>query len=228
MLPISRDMLIERIALLPPFLLSLTIHEYAHARTALAFGDPTARDHGRVTLNPLAHLDPMGTLCLVLTGMFGWAKPVPVNPYNLHPRRLGDIAVSVAGPLSNLLLAVMTGVALRLWWAYGPEPAVIDIDAAPVGHALIILVTVNVCLCVFNLVPLFPLDGHHVAREVLPAEHQSSFMHWQIRYGSIILMVLIFGPRLLRMFLPDAPIPDPLGWVFRHALRLTFRGLLFA
>ena len=94
------DWFYRLILVAPPLLLSLTVHEFAHARTALAFGDPTAKAMGRVSLNPLVHLDPIGTIVLLVTRAFGWAKPVPINPANLHPRRLGDIAVSAAGPAS--------------------------------------------------------------------------------------------------------------------------------
>ena len=206
---IDSDWLMQRLLLLPPLLLSLTVHEYAHARTALAFGDPTARDMGRVTLNPLAHLDPMGTLCIILTGMFGWAKPVPVNPYNLHPRRLGDVAVSLAGPLSNILLAVATAALLRLWWVLDLAPG--TAMAQSVQFLLLRTTIVNICLCFFNLIPLFPLDGHHIAREALPAQTREPFMRWQMRYGSILLMALIFGPHLLSMVTRGRVMFNPLG-----------------
>jgi Zn-dependent protease len=209
---ITQEALLYRLLVLPPLLLSLTVHEFAHARTALAFGDPTARDQGRVSLNPLVHLDLIGTLCIVLTGMFGWAKPVPVNPHNLHPPRLGDIAVSLAGPLSNLMIAVVTGLVLRVWFVYGP-----GVGARAYSIVYVILLTtatVNVLLCVFNLIPLFPLDGHHVVREVLPWNQRAAFMQWQMRFGSILLMALIFGPRLLLMVTRNPNIPDPLGWIF--------------
>ena len=106
------------VALIAAMLISLTLHELAHARTALAFGDPTAQMMGRISLNPLRHLDPIGSIALVLSMMagagIGWAKPVPVNPANLQPRRLGDIMVSLAGPMANLGLAVAAGLLLRL------------------------------------------------------------------------------------------------------------------
>src|ERR1035437_8633090 len=105
--------LADKLLTIPLLIFSLVVHECAHARTALAFGDPTAKNMGRITLNPLPHLDFMGTLCLIFSGFIGWAKPVPVNPYNLHPRRLGDIAVSFAGPASNLSLALIFGLILK-------------------------------------------------------------------------------------------------------------------
>ena len=218
--PFDTDFLLSLALLAPPLLLSLTVHEFAHARTALAFGDPTAKHAGRVTLNPLAHLDPIGTLVLLLTQRFGWAKPVPVNPMNLHPRRLGDIAVSVAGPLSNLSLAVVCAVALRalVGWDLLPTDGVGRYTNGGIllCNLLLTSATVNVCLCVFNLIPLFPLDGHHVAREVLPGDMQVEFMSWQMRYGRFVLMAIILVPVIVPARILHAhPYLAPIGWVAR-------------
>jgi len=216
------EWLLFKVILLPPLLLSLVVHEYAHARTALAFGDPTAKNMGRLTLNPLAHLDPIGTLCIFLVG-FGWAKPVPVNPMNLQPPRLGDIAVSLAGPASNLLIAIITAGLLRLWWAV----ALTDNETVfyAIHSYLLMIASVNIVLCVFNLIPLFPLDGHHVLREVLPPESQGRFMFWQVRFGSLALMALLFGPNLLSMITRNPNIPDPLGWVLLHVRTVVLAAM---
>jgi len=198
------NLLANIIVLAPPLIFSLTIHEYAHARMALAFGDPTAKMMGRVSLNPLRHLDLIGTIALFLVH-FGWAKPVPVNPANLHPRRAGNIAVSLAGPMSNLLIAAACGVILRaehdlqLGERYG-----LLVGAAPV---LMITMAINLVLCVFNLVPLFPLDGHHILREILPLTKQLEYMQWQVRYGRWALLGLIFVPRMMNA-------PGPLSYLF--------------
>ncbi|MFP4054453.1 MAG: site-2 protease family protein, partial [Phycisphaerae bacterium] len=225
------EWIMQRLMLAPPLLLSLVIHEYAHARTALAFGDPTAKNMGRLTLNPIAHLDPFGTLAILIAN-FGWAKPVPVNPYNLHPRGTADILVSLAGPASNLLIALVMGVTLRLIYVYHGVPAR-GTFMDSVDHLLLITMLVNILLCVFNLIPLFPLDGHHIVREKLPHHKQQAFMDWQLQYGRYVLLGLIAGPMILRNVNPGLlqayPFLNPLGMLFRHAymtaLEILYAGL---
>jgi len=196
-----------------PVLLSLTLHEFAHARVALAFGDDTARRMGRVTLNPLAHLDVLGTLCF-LFGPFGWAKPVPVDPTRLRPYRLGEVCVSLAGVVTNLLMALVAAGALNAMAALGvavkagpnlrPTPA--DLAAFMISYLLII----NLTLAAFNLIPLFPLDGHHVLRELLPRRHRAGFMAFQRHYGRFVLLGLLVLPWLSKKL--GAPIGlDPIG-----------------
>ena len=207
--------LVNLIVLIPPLLLSLTLHEYAPARTALALGDPTAKLMGRVTLSPLAHLDPIGTICLLMSQMFGWAKPVPVNPMNLEPRRLGDIAVSLAGPVSNLGLALISALLMRLLFY---EYAVIAPGFAnPFFRMMRIMVAVNLGLFMFNLLPLFPLDGHHILREILPWRMQEKFMRWQLRFGVWVLMGLMFLPRLVSRA-TEGGVISPVGYVHRLLL----------
>jgi Zn-dependent protease len=218
---LTEDGLLFMILMAPGALLSLSIHEFAHARTALAFGDRTALQQGRVSLNPLVHLDPMGTLCLLFAG-FGWARPVPVDSSQLHPRKWGDIAVSLAGPGSNLILALLCMIALRVMGHFGV------MESGELGRNAFLMVAaamvVNVALLTFNLLPLFPLDGHHVIREMLPAEKQYDFMRWQVQYGRIVLLVLILGPRLL-VSDNSADLPawlDPIGLLIDRAMALAF------
>ncbi|MBN1555408.1 MAG: site-2 protease family protein [Phycisphaerae bacterium] len=210
------------VLLVPVLLLSLTLHEFAHARIALAFGDPTALRAGRVSLNPLRHLDPIGTIMLLVAG-FGWAKPVPVNPYNLHPRRIGDIMVSLAGPLSNLSLAILAGCGLRVFIA-SPLMETLGERGILVIEALLIILSINVCLFTFNLLPLFPLDGHHILREMLPPEKQMGFMQWQMKYGMWTLLLLLAGPGLFSRFFHQ-PMPDPLGWLLSEVMHITQRAV---
>ena len=194
--------------LAPGLLFSLTLHEYSHARVALAFGDPTAYHMGRVSLNPLRHLDPIGTLMIFLV-RFGWAKPVPVNPANLHPRGVGDIAVSLAGPLSNFAFAFLLGTVIRIALATHALPDEPWVDRALV--LILITTRINLALCVFNLIPLFPLDGHHILREILPAGQRYGYMVWQMRYGHMALLALLFLPQLLQ-------VPSVLGMLFAHVI----------
>jgi len=173
----------------PAILFALTVHEYFHAWTALKFGDPTAYRMGRLTLNPLAHLDLMGTAMLFFTllfspFMFGWAKPVPVNPMNFSNLRVGDFWVSAAGPLSNLGLGLIFGTLYRILMA-------VDMDVPTALFAFLqISVVINVCLAFFNLIPLFPLDGSHMLRSILPPSAEVILDQIQ-RFSPIILIVLI-------------------------------------
>jgi len=203
MLNLAPSLLISRILTL---VIALTIHEFSHAFVAYRFGDTTARDAGRLTLNPLKHLDVMGSLMLLLVG-FGWAKPVPINPYAL--RRKSDSAVmwvSLAGPASNLVMAILAGLILRLhvfpWVSSGgilPSPA----------EFLYTFFSINLILMLFNLIPLAPLDGEKVIENLLPASWENSYASIQ-RYGPILLMVLLFVLPLMGV--------DIISWIMTPAL----------
>jgi len=203
MLNLSPSLLISRIITL---IFALTVHEFAHAFVAYRFGDTTAHDAGRLTLNPLKHLDVFGSLMLLVAG-FGWATPVPINPYTL--RRRSDSAVmwvQLAGPFSNLLMAILSGLLLRLrifpWVAsegFLPTPA----------EFLFTFMTINLVLMLFNLIPLAPLDGEKVLGNLLPKSWADNFATIQ-RYGPILLLVLLF-------VLPMIGI-DIISWIMTPAL----------
>lgn len=143
-------------------LISLALHEWGHAVSALWMGDPTARDQGRVTLNPLKHLDPIGSLLILLVG-FGWAKPVPIYPPNFRQYRLGLFVVSIAGILINLLIATVLALAVRALLASGPSGLVLVI-----AQAALLAASINLTLAVFNLLPIPPLDGSKILQSFLP------------------------------------------------------------
>ncbi len=174
---------------IPVFLLALTIHEFAHGWLANRLGDSTARLQGRLTLNPLAHLDPIGTLAIVLIG-FGWARPVPVDPRQLRRPRRDMMLVAAAGPASNLILATACAFCYRMipWGAAGLGWAWLFL---PVRATLRTGVWVNVILAVFNLLPIPPLDGSRVVSGFLPLRHAISYSRLE-PYGFVIIFLLFF------------------------------------
>lgn len=169
-------------------ILSVVIHEVSHGYVAQMLGDPTARLAGRLTLNPLKHLDPLGSIIipaiLVLTNaniLFGWAKPVPYNPYNLRNQRWGEALVAGAGPLTNLFIAIVFGLFIR----FGILFDVISI-AGPFVELASAVVYINILLALFNLIPVPPLDGSKVLASVLPYRAHRKYMDFQelmMRYG---------------------------------------------
>jgi Zn-dependent protease len=174
---------------IPVFLLALTIHEFAHGWVANRLGDPTARLQGRLTLNPLAHLDPIGTLAIVLI-KFGWAKPVPVDYRYLRNPRRDMMVIAAAGPVSNLLLAAGSAFLLRLlpWRMAGPEWAWLVV---PILNMLWAAIWVNVILAIFNMLPIPPLDGSRVVSGLLPLRQALSFNRLE-PYGFLIIFLLFF------------------------------------
>ena len=222
---LSLENLYMLIFLAPPLLLSLTIHEFAHGRVALAFGDPTALRAGRLTLNPLKHLSLVGTLMLFVVG-FGWAKPVPVNPYLMKPPRLGNIMVSLAGPLSNLGLAIICGCLIKIILVSSGVGLFDDHGALLEVLLQILLITlfINIMLCVFNLIPLAPLDGYHILGGLLPADVRPGYAAFQQQYGMFILLALLVGPGLLSNF-SGSHVPDPIDEIFSIVEHLTIKLL---
>ncbi len=164
----TEDWLLERMTFWIPLLLSLTVHEWAHAWSAYRLGDVTAEREGRLTLNPLAHMDPIGTLLLPLIMPIGWAKPVPVN-IGLFRRQVGPRAgillVAAAGPISNLLIAVLSLLMLLVFVACFGNPASVP---AAIYSLLDTCIWLNVLLAVFNMIPVHPLDGSRIADALMP------------------------------------------------------------
>ncbi len=180
------------VLMIPPVLLAVTFHEFSHGWVADKFGDPTARLMGRLTLNPLKHLDVMGTLVFVITRMIGWAKPVPVNNRNFRRPRQDMMWVALAGPMSNLLLAIVSTLAFHLLRSF----FVANEFGVKVIFPLVLMaqisVQINIALAIFNLIPIPPLDGGRIVSGLLSHEKAAVFDRIE-PYGFIILILLIFS-----------------------------------
>lgn len=167
----------------PAIVIAFSFHEFAHAITASWFGDDTAKRQGRVTLNPLSHLDPLGTLLLLLGG-FGWARPVPVDVERLRPRIVGDIVVSLAGVITNFMLAVLFTILAALAYA-----GLFPWEAQMMGAVLERVAWINTIVVGFNLLPIPPLDGFRVVRYLLPAGSNELVMRLY-QFGPFVLLLL--------------------------------------
>lgn len=183
-------------------LFSVIIHEMAHGYVAWLNGDPTARLTGRITLNPIPHIDPIGTiflpLLLIVTGagfIIGWARPVPVNPLNFRDYRLGEITTSAAGPVSNLLLAVLFAFLLQFLLQINP--------GGPGGLVLMAYYgcTINIILAVFNLIPIPPLDGSHLLAAFLP-QPLARYYSYLEPVGFVLIIILLFTGILGMLIIP--------------------------
>jgi len=184
------------ILLAPPILLALTFHEFSHGWMAYKLGDPTAKLAGRLSMNPLVHLDPFGTLMIFLV-RFGWAKPVPVNPrYFKEPKR-DMLLVSIAGPGANMLLAFVSGMVLRTFHAgsFNFLPANI---LQPIYIMVKFSLQINLALAIFNLLPVPPLDGSKILYGILPPQYEYIYEYLE-RYGPFVLMGLILFGMLTRI-----------------------------
>lgn len=181
---------LDLLQLLPPLLFALTIHEFSHGYVAYRLGDPTARLMGRLTLNPIAHLDPIGSILFLLPPHFGWAKPVPVDArYLAHPRR-DMMWIALAGPVSNVILAAIFGTLLRL------QP-LIEVGTSPAAVAVVRMVETSVVLSLvlafFNLIPIFPLDGSRILTGLLPRDLAERFRRLEPAGPMILLGLILLG-----------------------------------
>ncbi|UCC79071.1 MAG: site-2 protease family protein [Candidatus Zixiibacteriota bacterium] len=212
------NFLLQAIFFLPPFLLAISVHESAHAYVANRFGDPTAKNLGRITLNPIPHIDIFGLIAIFLVH-FGWAKPVPVNPQNLKDPIKDNLWIALAGPASNLLLAIISGIVFRVL-----SPV---LSASEAGMFILMIiqfsVILNIVLMVFNLFPIPPLDGFHILEGIVPYNTYLSLQKFRasgpmILFGLIILSSVsglnifsaIFSPFV--KIIGGILLGEPVGW----------------
>lgn len=182
-----------------PLMLGLVIHEYAHGWMAKRCGDDTASSLGRLTLNPLQHIDPMGMIFFILTSLsgpfvFGWAKPVPINPRRFHRLKRDFALVAAAGPVSNLLLALLSACVLKGYLSLMPAQAWHTSSTWQFGMlSLYTSITVNCALAWFNLIPIPPLDGSKILWTILPGHMGLRYLQLE-RYGTLLILLLLLGP----------------------------------
>lgn len=187
----SKEGLITFLYTLPALVLSLSIHEYAHAWVAYKLGDISQKIRGRLTLNPLAHIDPIGFIAIMLIGV-GWGKPVTVDDRNFKDSRKGMMLTSLAGPSSNLLLAILVTIILKLLMVFGVLNTMVNSNVGGIIlNMLLYVIQFNIVFGIFNLIPLPPLDGSKVLAYFLP-QRARGFMYTLERYSFIIILIIYF------------------------------------
>ncbi len=188
------NFLIGLIAGIPGLIIAMVVHEYAHARVAVELGDMTPKMMGRLTLNPKAHLDPVG-LIMLLVAQFGWAKPVIINPYNFKKPRRDDMLVSVAGPLANLVTAFLALVIFIEYQKLGGRLS------EGVVLVMKLIIEYNIGFAIFNMIPIPPLDGSHILMQLLPRDMAYKLAGLE-RYSFLILVVMLMTPILGYILVP--------------------------
>lgn len=202
--------------MLPAIIVGLSFHEWAHAFSAYKMGDPTAKNLGRLTINPLAHIDPIGFIMMLIVG-FGWAKPVPVNPNRFKKYRLGEIVVSLAGVTMNFIIAVVFSLAFAAVLKYSGVEFLYSGAGEKVLKVLEYFVLINLCLLVFNLIPIYPLDGFHVAETLLAKPLGPKPFLFIRKYGMYILIgIMLLGRSGF------SPIGTAAGWIAKGLFNLAF------
>lgn len=205
-------------------IIALSVHEFPHAYVAYKFGDDTAKRQGRLTLSPMAHLDPIGLIAVLILG-FGWARPVPVNPYNFKRPRLAGILVSIAGPISNLILSA---IGLIIWYSllkFGVLYSIPSAVADTLAQFFQIFIMLNIVLLVFNLLPIPPLDGYRVVEDLAPANIRAKMTQYE-KYGAIALLILVITPLSNYTIQPIFQVVIPHVFVFLDSIIAPIFGLL--
>lgn len=211
--------------LIVPIVLAVVFHEVAHGLVASWLGDPTARQMGRLSLNPLRHVDPLGTvilpgmLALAHAPVFGWAKPVPVDARQLRDPRRDMMLVGIAGPASNLLMALLSAVLLGVLLRGGVQPG---IAKAFVAQNLVNFILINVSLALFNLLPIPPFDGSHVVEGLLPEPLARAYGGFRSKGLLLVFALIVLLPYLFpNLHLLDRVLGPPVDWMLRRLLTIT-------
>jgi Zn-dependent protease len=221
------ETLYQAAALILPLIFAIVFHEVAHGWTALALGDPTAKERKRLSLNPLRHVDPVGTIVLPgllkLAGgpVFGWAKPVPVVKQRLRNPRVGMMIVAAAGPGSNFVMAALAAIALGLLAAGGSAPQPFSVGGFAV-YSLFLFIQLNLFLALFNLLPIPPFDGSHIVEGLLPEPLAARYERLRPLGFPLVLGLLVVLPWLIPAFDPLSYLLDvPFGWLLAQFLSLA-------
>lgn len=214
-----REWLIEFLLSLPAILIALSVHECAHAWAAYKLGDPTAKNFGRLTINPLKHLDPLGVLCMVVA-RFGWARPVPVNSRNLKNPKRDMVLVSLAGPAANIVLAFIGLLVLRILQVF-LLPALSPVSLGSFGTGAIVMLLeflvlfcmLNAGLAIFNLLPIPPLDGSHLLALILPSRIYFKYVQYERYISFALVLLLVFNVLDIPLFYLRSYLMMGLEWI---------------
>jgi len=198
--------------LLPVILITLSVHEFAHAYSSYKLGDPTAKNMGRLTLNPLRHLDVLGTLML-LVSFFGWAKPVPINPMYYKNSKRGTMIVSLAGPLSNMLMALLSAFAISYISVVYGTPNIYSLNKISIIYYFSqFAYIININLAVFNILPVPPLDGSKILSGLLPNKYYYKLLQYENYIGIGFLVIVFVFPNILQT------VMSPFVWAIQKAI----------
>jgi len=200
---LDTSQILDKILMIPAILIAFTFHEYAHAITADRLGDKTPRFQGRLTLNPIAHIDPMGFILILIVG-FGWAKPVETNPSAYKNYYKDDLKVSAAGPIANLILGFVFAILLALFSKFAPQGAVYEI----IGNILLITGYLNCILFFLNLVPIPGFDGFHIVRDLFPKffyNLSDSILRYQFLIFMALLLPILPGGQSVFYYIVQVP-----------------------